>query len=376
MAETTSQVSGGPHPLRFKEILRDYGFGDRWIAAEFDKVDLPDDHRIAETWEVCDRPGESSLILNGALQGQSLHQAIESWGEDLLGRAVVARFGSAFPLLIKLLDASNVLGEHMHPSDELVHQRGLDDFSGKAEAWYMLRARPDATILCGHRPGVTADTLRQAILDDRPRSCMQECPAGVGDAFLLYPGTIHYSDGGLLFYEIMQNSDINIGLRPARGGETSPAMEEQVDGVVEAVHFEDGCDPRTRPVTVPWGVNRRTFLIACQHFAVERLDLGAPGDLVMDGERFRVATVIEGAAMVRWDGGTEELSCGQSCLLPAGLGPVSLEPEGTAAVLLAYVPDLATDVVAPLRSSGVPDPAIRALGGRSELNPLNALTRA
>ena len=374
MGDVTRPASGGLYPLRFKEILRDYGFGDRWIVDQFDKVDLPDNHRVGETWEVCDRPGESSLILNGPLQGQTLHQAIESWGESLLGRAVVTRFGSTFPLLIKLLDASNVLGEHMHPSDELVRQRELDDFSGKTEAWYMLRARPDATILCGHRPGVTPDSLREAILDDDPRSCMRECAALVGDAFLLYPGTIHYSDGGLLFYEIMQNSDINIGLRPARGGERSPAMEEQVAGVLEAVHFEDDFDPRTRPVTVPCGANRRTFLIACQHFAVERLDLVAPGDLVMDGEHFGVATIIEGTATVRWSGGVEPLRCGQSCLLPAGLGPVSLEPDGTAAALLAYLPDLASDVVAPLRAAGVPDPAIRALGGCSELNPLNALT--
>jgi len=372
----STPTGDGLYPLRLKEILRDYGFGDRWIVSEFDKQDLPDDHRVAETWEVCDRPGESSLILNGSLRGQTLHQAIRSWGEALLGRAVVARFGSTFPLLIKLLDASNVLGEHMHPSDDLVRQRQLDDFSGKAEAWYMLRARPGATILCGHQPGVTPKVFRAALLDDQARSCMQEHPATAGDAFLLYPGTVHYSDGGLLFYEIMQYSDFNIGLLPAPGGERTPEVESRVDQVMEGVHFEDAFDPRTRPVTVPCGANRRTFLIACQHFAVERLDLAASQDLDMDGERFRVATVIEGAATVRGVTGAEHLACGQSCLLPAALGQVVIEPAGSAAVLLAWVPNLATDVVAPLRAAGLSDRAIRALGGHSELNPLNALTDA
>ncbi|MHC4718220.1 MAG: hypothetical protein ACYS5V_14705, partial [Planctomycetota bacterium] len=55
------------YPLRFREILRDYRFGDRWIVREFDKPGLPADHRIGETWEVCDRPGESSEIINGPL---------------------------------------------------------------------------------------------------------------------------------------------------------------------------------------------------------------------------------------------------------------------------------------------------------------------
>jgi len=57
------------YPLRFKEILRNYSFGSRWIADSFNKTGLPDDQRIAETWEVCDRPGESSQVINGPYAG-------------------------------------------------------------------------------------------------------------------------------------------------------------------------------------------------------------------------------------------------------------------------------------------------------------------
>ena len=61
------------YPLRFREILRDYGFGDRWIPEVFDKTGLqaPADHSIAETWEWCDRPEESSAVINGPLAGAS-----------------------------------------------------------------------------------------------------------------------------------------------------------------------------------------------------------------------------------------------------------------------------------------------------------------
>jgi len=383
LASESTSTDPGLYPLRCREILRDYGFGNRWIVAEFDKENLPDDHPVAETWEVCDRPGESSRVLNGALAGQTLRQAIDALGERLLGRDIAARFGSTFPLIIKLLDASNVLGAHLHPGDDLVRRRGMDDFSGKAEAWYMLRARPHATILCGHRDGVGRNDLRQAMLAGEPQGCMQERAAATGDAFLLYPGTIHYSDGGLLFYEIMQNSDINTSLNPQVDDryEPAPHVEARADEILEGVHFEDGFDPRTRPVTIPTGDNRRTFLIACQYFAVERLDLTAPHDLGMNGERFRVVTAIEGPVDATWPGGIERLRCGQSCLVPAALQGVSLapvtgEPAGSppaTAVLVASVPDLAADVVAPLRAAGVTDEAIRALGGRSSLNPLNAV---
>jgi hypothetical protein len=50
------------------------------------------------------------------------------------------------------------------------------------------------------------------------------------------------------------------------------------------------------------------------------------------------------------------------------------EPKEKAAILIAYVPDLEKDVVAPLQAHGVDAAAIRKLGGVSELNPLNSLT--
>ena len=46
----------------------------------------------------------------------------------------------------------------------------------------MLRARPDAKIFCGGRPGVTGEALRAALLADRARGCMAECAAAAGDA--------------------------------------------------------------------------------------------------------------------------------------------------------------------------------------------------
>ena len=146
------------------------------------------------------------------------------------------------------------------------------------------------------------------------------------------------------------------------------------ESTLEAVHFEDEVDCRTRPVTVKIGANQRTWLIVCTYFALERLDLKEAFSIEMDGERFRFVTAIDGKVMVNSPGGSEQLTSGLSCLLPADLGSVTIEPDGEAAVLVAYVPDLVEDVVATLRSHGLTDAAIRGLGGRTELNPLNELT--
>jgi len=364
------------YPLRFKEILRNYSFGDRWIVEAYEKDGLPDDHRVAETWEVCDRPnGESSVVTNGPLAGKTLHGLIAEYGDTFLGRDIVARCGKRFPLLIKFLDASNVLGEQAHHSDALAAKRGLDD-PGKTEAWYMLKTRPGATILCGQRDdAVTAQTVHDAMLAGTICDEMREYAVQPGDAFLLYAGTMHYSAGGALFYEIMQNSDVYIGLTKPEDALPDAEKEAQVQEALEGVHLEPGFDVKIRPVTLREGAttraggNDRTFVFACAYFALERLDLVAPYVLNCDGERFFVLSQVEGTSIVVWGEHREVLRPGHTCLLPANLGPVTLEPGDNCALLKTYVPDLAKDIVQPLRTAGIAEDAIVGLGGKTRLNP-------
>lgn len=360
------------YPLRFREVLRNYGFGNRWIPEVFEKSGLPDDHRIAETWEVVDRPPESSEILNGPLAGRTLHDAIERYGERLLGRDVVARCGTRFPLLIKFLDASNVLGEQAHHTDEQAEALGLSD-PGKTEAWYMLYTRPGATIHCGNRFGVSREDLAEALVEGRSRDLMVEHEVAPGDAFLLYGGTMHYSKGGVLFYEIMENSDVIIPLVPFR----EPLPDEEKRRLAEEraalVHLEDDFGCQTTPVTLVAGENRRTFVFACRYFALERLDLGEVAALRPEGERFYVLSCIEGSCRVSGGGQEIVLRPGLTCVVPAEVTEVALGPEGHASLLKAYVPDLARDVVEPLRAAGVSDAAIVALGGRTRLNDLEPI---
>jgi len=357
------------YPLRFREILRDYRFGERWITEAFEKDGLPPEGRIGETWEVCDRPNESSVVTNGPLAGLSLHELIARYGVDLLGKDVARMHGSRFPLLIKLLDVTHPLGEQVHQSDALAKGRGLAD-PGKTEAWYMLKVRPGATIRCGSRAEVGREQARAALLDGTIRELMVEYPVQPGDAFLLYAGTMHYSAGGALFYEIMQNSDVIIGLRPPAVDLPEAQRDAQVRLALEGIHLEEGFDPQPRPAALVEGENRRTFILACEHFALERLDLAGPYSLDCDGARFFVLTQIDGGTQVQAEPGSLELRPGQSCLLPAALGRVIFAPQPGSALLKAYLPDLVGDIIQPLRCAGIPDERIAGLGGQTRLNPL------
>jgi mannose-6-phosphate isomerase len=361
------------YPLRFKEILRNYGFGNRWIVEAYEKAGLPDDHRVGETWEVCDRPnGESNEVINGPLTGETIHTLIDTYGEVFLGSDIVARCGTRFPLLIKFLDASNVLGEQAHHSDDLAQARGLED-PGKTEAWYMLKTRPGATIHVGNLPGVTRADAYDAVLDGSIKELMRVYEVEPGDAFLLYAGTMHYSGGGVLFYEIMQNSDVYIGLRAPEPDLSPEEREARVAAALEGVHIEEGFDAKTVPVVLSAGVNMRTFIFACRCFALERYDLEVPTMIKCDGSRFYVLSQIEGSTLVVHGENREVLKPGHTVLLPANLGMVTLVPLGPGALLKSYVPDLQVDIIEPLRLSGIPDEAILGLGGKTRLNDLAPL---
>ncbi|MFP3897558.1 MAG: type I phosphomannose isomerase catalytic subunit [Anaerolineales bacterium] len=360
------------YPLRLKEKFRDYGFGDRWMVEVFEKENLPQDHTLAETWEVVDRPGESNDILNGPLAGRTLHQAIETYGEALLGSDMMERFGTRFPLIIKFLDASKVLGEQIHPDDE--HAKALGGFdTGKTEAWYMIKTRPKATIHVGNREGVTREQLIEALLNGNSVSCMKEYEVEPGDSFLIYAGVMHYARGGALFCEIMQNSDITYSLKHYVD-EAEPGRErERAEELAEQIHLEDDFDCKTSHVAIERGPNTQTFVFACQHFAMERLDLTTGHVLALDGRRFYVLSQIEGISRVICGDSVETLRAGNSCLLPASLDRVHLEPRGDAALLKMYVPDLMANIVQPLRAQGIDDDEIVGLGGRTELNDLRDL---
>jgi mannose-6-phosphate isomerase len=360
------------YPLRFSEIIRNYGFGDRWIPEVYKSKALPENQRIAETWEVVDRKNESSVVVNGLLAGKTLHQLIQTYGEELLGTDIVASCGVRFPLLIKFLDATNVLGEQAHHNDALAAKQGLDD-PGKTEAWYMLKVREGASIHCGNKPGVTRSDVRKALIAGGIRNLMQEYIVQEGDAFLLHAGTMHYSKGGVLFYEIMQNSDVYIGLRKIDPELPEDEKDAKLQFLLEGVHIEEEFRPKISPVTFKEGENLRTFAFVCRYFTLERLDLCTEYTIECDGKRFFILTQIEGTSEIISNRQVEVMYLGNTCLLPANLGKVTIVPGKSCSLLKSYVPDLLVDVVKTCRAVGIADDVIVGLGGNTRLNTLRPL---
>ena len=66
------------YPLKFRPIFRDYLWGGHKLRELFGK-DVPADKIMAESWEIVDLPDDISVVANGQLAGQTIHQLIEKY---------------------------------------------------------------------------------------------------------------------------------------------------------------------------------------------------------------------------------------------------------------------------------------------------------
>ena len=74
--------------------------------------------RCGESWEISSVEDSVSEVANGYLAGNTLEELIEVYMGDLVGDSIYEKFGVEFPLLIKLIDAQDVLSIQVHPDDE------------------------------------------------------------------------------------------------------------------------------------------------------------------------------------------------------------------------------------------------------------------
>ena len=115
---------------------------------------------IGEAWLLSDRDDHPSLVSDGPLKGLTLDQLMKQYPEQLLGQS--GRSYDRFPLLLKFLDAHEMLSVQVHPSDEHPELLPAGD-TGKTEAWVVLEAGSKSRIYAGLKHGTTADGLRRAL---------------------------------------------------------------------------------------------------------------------------------------------------------------------------------------------------------------------
>jgi mannose-6-phosphate isomerase len=96
---------------------------------------------------------KSSIIINEEHQGISLREFFENHKMFFDNYE-----GSEYPLLVKLLDCNQDLSIQVHPTDQYADQHR--DVVAKNEAWYVLDAKPNSSIVYGHHAKTKEELIK------------------------------------------------------------------------------------------------------------------------------------------------------------------------------------------------------------------------
>ncbi|MEZ4631082.1 MAG: type I phosphomannose isomerase catalytic subunit [Deinococcales bacterium] len=347
------------YPLKLSYHIRHYHFGERLIESKLHKPNLPAGI-IAETWEISDHKDTSARILNGSLAGHSLHELSQRYPDELVGKGWR---GPHFPLLAKFLDASHMLPVHLH-ADDARAKSYYQEPNGKSEAWHIIWAAEDASILAGLKSHYSREALFEAFKDEAYDRVMPRYPIQAGDTVYVPGGIIHSFGPDTLIFEIQQTSDLGNTVMPT--DLYSQVLDEKTwDANINATLDELKNDYQPRPhagLAIQLGDNERRFGCASRHFVLERLKLRSLYLEASHPERFVTLSNVGDPLIIRYQGGEEILARAESCILPAAIGEVQLIPQGESDLIVCYVPDLAKDVIAPLRAAGYSLAEIESLG--------------
>jgi len=313
------------YPLTFQPIYKEKIWGGRSLAEMFGR-ELPPGAKIGESWELADLEQGVSTVRNGPAAGATLSDLTVRMGMALLGSARPLDNGR-FPLLLKLLDAGDILSLQVHPDARAVAEIG-GDAALKTECWYVLRSR-GGYIYKGVRPGVTAEQFRRAIETDTVEQVVRRVDVAAGDFHYLPAGTVHALGPGVVVAEVQTPSDTTY-----RVTDWGRGREIHVERSMQCIHFEP-----TDDTTPGAGGNR---LLETPYFAVDKLE--ATGNdqpqPISDGQC--TAVMIVGGAGPVWiepaGAAPLETKAGQTVLIPAALENVTLQAEQECTFLRITLP--------------------------------------
>jgi mannose-6-phosphate isomerase len=319
------------YPLRFHPRLRRYLWGGRRLG-ELLRKPIGPEADYAESWEICDRGDDQSVVAFGPLAEHSLGTLVRSQAAALLGRH---HGESSFPLLLKYLDAAQTLSVQVHPNDAQARRLAPPD-RGKTEAWVVLEADDASLIYAGLKPGVDRRALGDAIRQGRCDECLASFHPHVGDCLFIPAGTVHALGAGLLVAEIQQSSDTTYRLFDwNRLGPDGQPRTLHIDEALAVIDYSRGPVPPQTPC--PADQAGRQQLVNCDAFVLDRLT--SAGGFVLGGDdRCHLVTVIDGALRATGDATAEPLQRGDTMLLPAAAGAVRCESTGSCTVLDSYLP--------------------------------------
>lgn len=317
-----------PYPLKFKPVYKKMLWGGNTIRSYFHREIA--EEKIGESWELCCRDDGMSVVENGEFHGDTLLELIVNFRDKILGTEVYKKYGNAFPLFYKIIDASERLSVQVHPDDA---HAALDGGCGKDEMWYVIRAARNAKLIFGLKD-IRKSEFIKAIQNGRVSQLLKEVAVKPGDFIYIPGGTVHAILDGLLIAEIQQNCNTTYRIYDwDRTDEAGNRRELHIEKALDVIRWDNhppGPEEFRKKERI--GKCLLRYGPCIKDFQILELTTQGEFDRKTDCGSFETVMNLNGRGKLRYFGGEMELHPGDTVLIPAALERYSL--EGTMKMLL------------------------------------------
>ena len=321
------------NPISFVPQLQYRLWGGNKLSTQLNKKGQGENN--GESWEISAVPGFESEVASGKHKGKTLTELIGAFPKELLGEAVTERFGSAFPLLIKFIDAKIPLSVQVHPNDELAKER--HNSFGKNEMWYILDAEPDAELIMGFNQEIDKQQYQKLLKENRVEEVLHREKVSAGDVVYIPTGRIHAIGGGVLLAEIQQSSDVTYRVYDYNrvDAQTGKTRELHNDLALDALDFSV---QKTHKIDYPKKVNQVNTIVETPYFTTSFLPVnGTLKREYPNCDSFRVLMCVSGSLSISYAEEEYPLTNGSCLLIPAAIEQLSIQGKGDC--LEVFVPD-------------------------------------
>lgn len=339
-----NEVEG--EPFRIEPTFSPRIWGSRSLAPLYpEKINLTEP--IGEAWLT----DVNCRVANGLFAGRTLAEAWREMPPEWRGDNFAG--GGDFPLLVKFLFPTDKLSIQVHPDDAYasLYEKTAGG-RGKTEMWYVVSAKPGASLLLGLKSGVTREKFMEALQNNSLEALFQRHPAQAGDTFFIPARTPHTIGPDMVICEVQQYSDVTYRVYDYGRVDTSGKPRElHVEKALAVMNYDPAAGGKVTPRALVKGRENAGLdhLIECPYFSVDRIDVDRivhfkiaepkPGQ-----GRFRLLVVLSGEGFLTWRPAkhTEGSIClkpGECWFIPANtFEGYSIRSDGKISLLTAFVP--------------------------------------
>lgn len=310
-------------PMKLNPIYKDYLWGGNSLNKLFNKNS--GSSITAESWELSCLEGNLCTVDNGIFKGQTLKYVLTKFPEMFMQNCSSDEHYKDFPLLIKLIDASDMLSIQVHPSN--LTADASKNQQGKAEMWIVLHCEKDAYIYLGFNQSTNKEDFKKKITDGTLCDILNKVPVKKGDVFYIAPGTVHAIGKGILIAEIQQSSNTTFRLfdynRKDHNGQT---RELHVDEAIRVTNYEPFIPTKSSHKIQKKENYSMEQLVHNEYFKVDKYIIHSSIDKCVS-ECFQSILFIDGCCNIIYNNEKYKAIKGDTFFLPAGMGDYTIDGE-------------------------------------------------